>query len=198
MRRTDSLTLLNYEARKNPALGAMVANLVHMTEDQIRTDPIRVLPWVRQALLQMKKKVDFETLIGRVGATIEDLIVDGNVPDTMGETRRWTGDNTFINLRRGQLEIRPGELFWVDARGGVWIDSIYSLPIDPRLMSYSTSCGSMSRLAYMDALRNRARGQANPSDPVLINDLAKYGHATSGFTGNPSLTGAGIQIYRPG
>lgn len=195
--RPDTLILLDYEAKKNPALGAIVSNLEYMTEDEIQNAPIRVLPWVRQALLRLKKKVDFETVMARTNTQMKDLIIDGVVPDTTGETRRWTGDNTFINLRRGQLEIRPGELFWVDTKGGVWIDSIYSYPIDPRLMTFSVSCGQMSRLAYMEALRARARGHSNPSDPVLISDVAKYTDR-SPLMGNPSLMNAGVRFFQPG
>lgn len=183
----DAQSMLEYEARKNPPLAALIADIPNLTEDQIRSHPMRLMPWMRQALLKLREKIDFTATYRRVAVQIENYIVDGHVADPKGETRRWVGANEFIKLHRGHLEITYGELVWFDTKGGVWIDSIYCQPFDPKLLTYTQSVGEMSRLAYMDALRDRARGQAMPSDPVL-----------AGLS-NPAATSpmAGVSFYRP-
>ncbi len=154
----DPIPMLRYEAKRNPLLANMLDNLPFITEEEIRT--ARVMPWIRQTLLGMKKTAAEAATVASLRAWLETQIVDGVMPDPPGETRRWMGDATFLALKRGHLEIRYGELVWFDKKGGVLIDTIYCNPPDPKLFSHTQVVGDMSKLEYFAAVRDRARGEA--------------------------------------
>jgi len=181
----DPITMLRYEAKRNPMLANMLENISFITEDEIKTT--RVMPWIRQALLGMKKAAAEAVTISSLRAWLETQIVDGVMPDPPGETRRWTGDTTFIALKRGHLEIRYGELVWFDKKGGVLIDTIYCERPDPKLFDFTQVIGDMTKLEYFAAVRDRARGEAGPNTPMLqgLSDPAVSSPLT------------GVQFYRP-
>ena len=162
--------MLDYEARKNPSLASLIADLDHLTPEEITNHPLRMLPWVRQQLLATKKSMAGRAVLEQTAKSIEGLIVDGFMPDPIGETRRWIGGNEFVKLSRpGHLEMHYGELIWLDQKGGAWIDTVYCRPYDSRLITCTSSIGQMSRLHYMDAVRERARGESSCDTPMLGN-----------------------------
>lgn len=156
----DSKTLLQYEAKRSPALADMIANIHLMSKADIKA--ARIMPWIRQALLDLKRTDDQEHL----AVDLEPYIVDSVVPDPVGETRRWISGTTYIKVgrRKALLEITSGQLIWIDGNGGVWIDTVYSEVIDPSLLAYTESSGMMTRLAYLSILRdNRNKHEAAAS-----------------------------------
>lgn len=166
MRRQSLISLLEYEASRQPALAAMIANLDHMSEDAIQSAKVR-LPWMRQALLQMKRD--------RTTPVLDDSrAVTSVVADPQGEMRQWTGDLAFVRVGGTQLEVTPGQLIWFGPTG-VWIDTIYATLIDPQLLAHTVSCGRVSKSHYLDAVRNRTRQLPAASDtPISATGIRFY------------------------
>lgn len=149
----DLLSLLNYEARRRPELADLVtqAELGMLDESAIAVAPVK-LPWMRQALRMLNQKHEHEALT----ALVQQWVVDGLTADPLGETRRWEGGSTFIQVGRTQLQIEWGQLIWLQPNG-VWIDTIWSAVIDPLLLRQTAGCGMMRRSEYLAAVRDRAR-----------------------------------------
>lgn len=145
--------MLEYEAKRNPELAMLMANAPYMTDDEINSAKVK-LPWMRQVLLTLKRKNAFDSL----AASVESWVVDYANPDPHGEVRRWIAGETWIKVGRTQIEIKPGQLVWFDQKG-IWLDTIFSPLVDPLLMSeiHTQACGRMTRSAYMEAIRDRAR-----------------------------------------
>jgi hypothetical protein len=162
----DIQKLLAYEAKRSPDLAHLIDNITAMSDDEIRQAKVK-LPWMRTALLDLKKKASYKNL----AEMILPMVVDGLSADPIGETRRWTGDNAFVRIGRSQLEIKLGELIWFDGKG-LWIDTIYTTVIDPLMLHHTTSMGQMTRSAYMLAVRDRARSPqvATASTVDLVRD----------------------------
>jgi hypothetical protein len=142
--------MLDYEAKRRPALAALVDRIDLLDEATIRAAP--VMPWMRQALALLKQEHRRDSL----EASMDQWATHGQNPDPIGEMRRWEGMDTFVKVGRTQLEICAGHLIWI-AQNGVWIDTIFSSLIDPLLFSNTCSCGEVRRSEYMEAIRARTR-----------------------------------------
>lgn len=143
----DPITLLDYEAKRKPALARLLAEIDTLSEEAIGAAP--VLPWMRKALLALKRQrqtADIEADV--IACTVMD-----QVPDPIGEMRRWEGPDGFVKIGRTQLEMRLGQLVWIDATG-VWIDTIHT-PLVDQFLPFTTSCGAVSRSGYMQAVHQR-------------------------------------------
>lgn len=168
----DILALLDYEAKRRPAIGQLVAEIDTLSDDAIRAASVP-LPWMRQALLLLKRTRAEAALT----ESIEPYVVDGVVPDPVGEMRRWEAPDSYVKVGRSHLEIRYGQMFWLDA-GGVWIDTIRVATVDPLLIQHSVSCGMVTRSAYIRAVCERT--QRLCPEPSVQSPLA------------------GVRFYRPG
>lgn len=159
----DLLSLLAYEARRRPELADLVtqAELGTLDEDAIAAAPVK-LPWMRQALRMLSQAHQQEAL----AALVQQWVVDGHTADPIGETRRWEGGSTFIQVGRTQLQVECGQLIWLQPNG-VWIDTIWSAVIDPLLLRQTVGCGMMRRSEYMSAVRDRAR-QLCPESSISV------------------------------
>lgn len=167
MRGRSPIDLLLYEASRKPAIAALVDRIEEM--DDLTIDTVEVpLPWFRKALKELRQKRRDDALLARTRAQIEDILVFGVVPDPMGETRRWAGGKTFLNLDRGNsIEIDDGALLWLPDAGGVWIDTAFSAVLDPRVVSCSQTVERTTKSGYMVACRER-RCRLCPSDAPVI------------------------------
>lgn len=156
----DPITLLQYEAKRQPELAAIIDRLPGMSEDDIKNCKVK-LPWMRRALLELRQR----KLHDAMNDTIITWAIDGRTPDPMGEIRRWTGDPVFVRVGRTEIEIKPGELLWFSA-DGVWIDSIHSRYVDP-ILAQCLPLGKMTRSEYLNAVRDRVRNMTvSPSVEV--------------------------------
>jgi hypothetical protein len=183
VRSTDTQTLLKYEAKRSPDLLHMIENLNAMTNEDIRAAKVK-LPWIRNALLDLKKRGDDAKLNESLAQHLERYIVDGFIADLTGETRRWNADGLFVKIGRTQLQMKQGQLIWFDGTG-IWIDTIYTTVIDPLLLRHTTSLGRTTRSEYMNAVRNDIRQRDQTTTPAAL-DVS---------TGTQSQT---FQIFRPG
>lgn len=150
----DTLVLLTYEMNRRPELAALAARIDHLSDDEIRQAEVP-LPWIRNALLQLKAK----RINDAMQDSLDQWVIDGHMGDPIGTLRRWTGDDGYLRIGRGQLFIRTGQLLWLD-RSGVWIDTIQTSYVDPKLKTHTVSCGSITRSEYYRAVRQTANGLA--------------------------------------
>lgn len=154
------LTMLDYEANRRPDLAILVRTIDQLNDAAIDEAPVP-LPWMRNALRALKQQHESIAL----AAWLDGCVQYSHVADPIGEMRCWTGDDCYIKVGRGQLEIRHGQLLWLDATGG-WIDTIRLSVIDPQLTSQTGSCGRVTRSQYMTAVRDRANGLIVNTDTI--------------------------------
>jgi hypothetical protein len=161
------LTMLDYEAKRQPRLATLVADIDRLSEADIQAAPVR-LPWMRQALLALKASHNQAALI----AWVEQRATAGRTADPIGEMRRWEAGDSFVRVGRSHLEVRHGQLLWFDG-SGVWIDTIRTSVIDPQLQRQSVACGRVTRSEYLAAIRARAR-QLLPDAPQSTERVRFY------------------------
>ena len=128
---------------------------------------------MREAVLLFKRN-RADTALAKA---VEPFVLEGVTPDPIGEMRRWEAPDRYVKVWRSYLEIKYGQTFWLDA-GGAWIDTIRVATIDPLLLKHSVSCGTVTRSAYIQAVRERT--QRLCPKPALQSPLA------------------GVRSYRPG
>src|ERR1051325_6417850 len=161
----DPIVLLQYEAKRRPDLAHLVDSIDSLTEEQIGVARVP-MPWMRQSLLALKR----ERLASDLESEVAACTVVDRVPNPIGEMRRWEGAEGFVKIGHTQLEMRLGQLLWLDATG-VWIDTIHTSHIDPQIMSCTTCCGQVTRSEYMQAVRQRLQkllpAAAAVADPAL-------------------------------
>jgi hypothetical protein len=88
---------------------------------------------------------------------ITNGVVDGLSADPMGVMRQWQGDGIYIRIGRTELLMKSGQLIWLD-QSGVWIDTLFTKHIDPKLHSHTVFRARMTRSEYNMAVREQARG----------------------------------------
>lgn len=163
----DTQTMLAYEAKRSPDLAKLISDISSLSEDDIRAARVK-LPWIRQALLELKRSTEVQQL----SVDLEPYIVDSKLPDPMGQTRRWNGDTGFMKIGRGHLEIRTGQLLWFD-QDGVWFDTVFGKTFDPMLMARSVVVGEMSKLTYFDMVRIERNKTINAVPHTMVYDGTK-------------------------
>jgi hypothetical protein len=151
----DILVLFEYERKRRPVLAHLANNIGTMSEEQISTVEVP-FPWMREALLRLKSKQQYETLQN----CVEQWVIEGITADPMGEMRQWQGAETYLKMAKdgrpiASLLITPGTLVWLD-HTGMWIDTLHTTEIDPRLAPNTVTRGTVSRSGYILAVRDRA------------------------------------------
>jgi hypothetical protein len=169
-----------YEIKRRPALAAMVEAIDTTTRFQIEASGFP--KWIRQALIQMQeqKKKDIESAY--LLAKNSELIVDGYRPDPEGQMNQWTGPDAYVRLDRGSsLQVCYGQYLWFPKTGGVWIETIFSKMIDPRVFKDTRIIGMVLKSEYIRTYKEFT-AKINPGEhPVImaqggnISPLARYG-----------------------
>lgn len=170
--RGDAIKLLHYEATVKPDVKKLIDNLADMTDWDI-TNAVVPLPWYRDALRKMKAQIDHATML----ASMDQSIIDSQVSDPMGWIAWWDADDTLIRLDRGELEIKFNTAIWFPDTGGVWIETIFSQKIDPKL-SVLRQTQYMAKSQYYIEYRKRI----NALSPTSTIDL------TGGAVDKPRFT----------
>lgn len=166
-------TLFAYECNRQPALAALVERIDTLSEADIAVTPVK-LPWMRNALLQLKR----DRMAEKLAIDLESVIVDGVVSDDLGWMRVWIGPSMFISIGRTGLEIHPDQLIWLGFTG-MWIDTIYADKVPPEVLRYTRSLAKVTRSEYYQAVRK------------LINSL------TAPASVSAEAPNQAFRIYRP-
>ncbi len=160
----DQYSLLMYEAKRRPAIKALIDNLANLTVEEIKAAKVP-LKWYTQALLDLKGNIVADQIYATTAA-IEACIVDDFASDPGGNIMRWNDGTVFVILDRNQqIEIKAGALVWFPNSGGLWLDTIFSKYIEPRFYN-CTLVQKGSKREYIQMLRNeRMRGVSEmPAD----------------------------------
>ena len=161
--------MLLYEAKRKPFIADLIDRLNEFSDDDI--DAMKLpLPWYKKALKEYRKELynqeDYKEIIARILPNI----VDGFLPDKPGICKIWRGNNQFIEMDRGHLEIKPNELIWFPDDGfGVWIDTTFSKKIDNRLLNLS-EIGKMTKTEYTAKRREIRNNQHLSSSEIKTNE----------------------------
>jgi len=158
----DIVALLRNEARRKPAIAALLDQAQTMTDAEI--DSLAVpLPWYRKALKRARDTKISAATTENMLQIVANSVVDLQLNDrNFGSMRRYDGDTRFILVTKagGSLEVKTGKLLWFPDDGGVWIDTIFAEEIDPSL-AHSTFIVRNKRSDYISAcaeMRNGAKG----------------------------------------
>lgn len=146
------MSLLAYEATRNPAIKALVDRAADLSDEEIDTAAVP-LPWYRKALKIAREKARKNAGLMAQTERVLNSTSFGEVADPVGEVYEWRDERTFIRMDRSELEITTGDLIFIDA-GGVWIGSARSTKIDPRL-TLAAHIGTMTRSQFSAAVRAR-------------------------------------------
>ena len=131
----DILSLLYTEAKRRPAIAEMMQQVHGMSDDEIAALKVP-LPWYRKALKLVRDlKVDSETRTTLTASIIKQTHLVYLNDSGYGATRRWDHGDEFIEVSKSgtAIELKTGQFVWFPESGGVWIDTIFSPKIDPKL-----------------------------------------------------------------
>ena len=170
--------MLAYEANKKPALKMALDNLREITADDIAALP--VMKWIKVEITSQKQQLDNAKFRQQIENDIDCHIIYGFVPDPMGTMIRWNGEEQYMNIDRGSIEIRNGRLLWLPNSGGILFQTLLSKHIDPRIMQDCSTIGRVTRTAYSLAYKDELL-RFNGNAPVILSQgsqsgpLAQYG-----------------------
>lgn len=139
-----------------------MARAEHLTDEELATAKVP-LSWFRDALRELREELKTKTM----ATTIHDYITVGEVPDPLGVTYQWMGDETYVKVGRTSLLLKYADMVWFDDAGACWLDTIYCPNPDP-VLSQCRRVDSMTKKQYQEALRER-RVRYCPADVQTIN-----------------------------
>jgi len=177
----DIVALLRAEAKRKPAIAQLMNDVVGMTDEQIAALKVP-LPWYRVALKKCRDlKISAETT-QRVSEIVSNAVVEVFINDIDGTMRQFTGDTQFIKVARGgDVEIKYGTFIWFPHAGGVWIDTLFSSTIDPKLAE-STFIGDINKQGYINARAEQRSKNAPVNVPGTVVDGAPSSNVNPLFT----------------
>jgi hypothetical protein len=144
----DPLTILRYEMERRTDLAALAAEVDDLTEAEIRARPV-ASRWMHDALIALKAMNRQKAM----QATVADWAIDGQLADPVGVLRRWSGSDGYVRIGRTELAVKTGQLLWLD-QNGLWIDTIFTCHIDPKLKTQTVFQGKTTRSEYYALLRS--------------------------------------------
>ena len=160
--RTEAQMLAN-EAKRFPKVAALLERVHLLTDEEIENADVP-LKWYKKALRtlrdQTKDKLASQQAFESKMLEFESYIVDGSVPDPVGEVREWIGSETWLELDRGHILVQPGTLIWLPMSGGVWIQTLFQRQINSRIHLETKHVGVFSKTAYTEAYKDAAASRA--------------------------------------
>lgn len=172
----DIKSLLEYEIRKKPAVAAAAERLDSMSKEDI--DALKLPKWIKQALWDRKQEKKIATIAEDMnGKVIKNLIItEGFSPEIYGEIRRWVGNDAFIKVERGcSMELRCNKLVFFPTTGGVWLETVFSHIIDPRLYSSTVPVEANSTRSEYIRRGKAELARTHPNAPTLFNPESDNG-----------------------
>lgn len=113
IRGRDPLSLLRYEASRNPSLADLCEKVSVLEDSDI--DYLPYLPWIRNALKMLAAQERSVKITKTVGEAVSANVVDGVTPDLPGVVYEYTGDTIFVkdSGNGSELQVPTGKLFLV-------------------------------------------------------------------------------------
>ena len=186
----SQLDMLRYESTRKPAIKELYDLAVAgvLTDNEIDEAPVP-LPWYRKALKELRDKHVSESITQTTAILMMPHIVDGVNKPSSGVMMTFMGDTTFIKIdASSQVELKYGRPVFFPRVGGVWIDTIYSKKIDPKLEDYCINPVECDRLQYINAWKDVITRDM-PSDAQIISP------DSPGVSANAArMAGLGVRI----
>jgi hypothetical protein len=181
--RGNIIDLLLAEAKRKPAIKALVDKIHELTDEDIAQAQVP-LPWYRQALVCLKEKDSLRTL----ALDVDKHIVHGAVPNPDGEVFQWVGGEAYLPSGPfgSLLMITHGKLLWLPAKGGVWYETSFSPTVHHSIRANCRKLCDANKLEYMEMYK-RATSRNAPADVPVI-DMSD--------TPQSPLAAMGVRIYR--
>lgn len=157
--------LLIYESKRRPEIRALMelAETGELTDAQL--DAAKVpLPWYRKALRQLRDarlaNRRMNVSMGNTMKSMEEhgLIKDGKLAPSEGIMAYYYGPTQFIQMGRGQIELLEGRPVFYPKVGGVWIDTVFSGHIDPKLENWCSRPVHCDRAHYIATWKDMLQG----------------------------------------
>lgn len=181
--RGNIIDLLLAEAKRKPAIKALVDNIHNLTGEDIAQAQVP-LPWYRQALTLLKGQDSMGSLV----LEVDKHTIHGSVPNPDGEVFQWIGTDQYVPSGPfdGLLMVTHGKLLWLPKAGGVWIETSFTAQVRHSIRMNIRKICDANKMEYMEMCK-RARSRNAPAD-VPTTDIS---------TSTPSpLASMGVRIYR--
>ena len=170
--RGDITKMLEYEASVKPEVKKLLDNVHNLTDEDITNAQVP-LPWYRDALRRIKQ----QRAHALMAAYIHANAIDGQTNDPMGWMAKWDADETTMSVDKGGIDVKFNTAVWFPDTGGVWIETLFSKFIDPKLAELRKT-QYMARSQYLIEYRKRL----NALDATSTIDL------TGGAADKPRFT----------
>ncbi len=157
--------LLIYESKRRPEIRALMelAETGELTDEQLNAAKVP-LPWYRKALRDLRNaRLENKRINVSMGNTMKSmeehgLIRDGTLAPSEGVMMQYVGPTQFITMGKGQIELLEGRPVFFPKIGGVWIDTVFSGRIDPKLENQVIRPVECNRLTYINAWKAILQG----------------------------------------
>jgi hypothetical protein len=164
--RGDIIKLLHYEATVKPDVKQLLDRVDSMTDDDIN-NAVVPLPWYRDALRKIKAQNAYATMQALVNAHA----IDGQTNDPMGWMAKWDADETTMAVDKGGVDVKFNTAVWFPDTGGVWIETLFSNFIDPKLNALRKT-QHIKRSEYLVEYRKRLQALSPTSTINLTGGAA--------------------------
>jgi hypothetical protein len=182
--RGNIIDLLLAEAKRKPAIKALVDKIHELTDEDIANAQVP-LPWYRQALKGLKQQSSLKDF----ARDVDKHIIHGSVPNPDGEVFQWIGGEDFLPSGPfgSLLQITHGKLLWLPTSGGVWFETSFSPSVHPSIRMNSRKVCDANKTEYMEMYKRVTSRNAPPDTPVI---------EISRSTPQSPLAALGVRIYR--
>lgn len=186
----SQLDMLRYESTRKPAVKELydLATSGVLTDKDIEEAKVP-LPWYRKALKELRDQhANASSNKANLILMTPHIIDSVNKPST-GVMMTFTGDTTFIKIGgSSHLELKYGRPVFFPRAGGVWIDTVYSKKIDPKLEDYCINPVQCDRSHYINTWKDMLTREMPLDAPVISLDAPGVS-ATSA-----RMAGLGVRI----
>jgi len=163
--------MLAYEVKRKEHIAVFVARAAFMSDAEVMGATEKgIMKWMKQEIVAARTRAVQVAHLEEVSASLADHVIDGKNDDPLGMTCMWNGDDQFIDINGGKsaaLMVRYGDLVWFAKSGGVWIDTVFSKVIDPKLSNVIQQ-SEMTKTAYSDAVRQKRLKNAPANAPQTV------------------------------
>lgn len=168
----SQLDMLRYESTRKPAVKELydLATAGVLTDKDIEEANVP-LPWYKKALKELRDRHANESSNKVSLILMKPHIIDSVNKPSNGVMMTFMGDTAFIKIGGSSLvELKYGRPVFFPRAGGVWIDTIYSKKIDPKLEDYCTNPVQCDRSHYINTWKDVVARDMPLDAPIISLD----------------------------
>lgn len=157
----DPIALLKSEAKRKPALAALLNRAETLSDDEIEQAPY--LKWIKGALKTVREKARAQARITTTESSIEKFLTLTLKADSEGEAFIWAATDRFVRFGKSELLIPRDALLW-KSEGFLWYEYSRSSNLNA-LHTNAVSIGKMMRTQYLIKCREKTNSNIRISVP---------------------------------